>query len=121
MRWISNLPKSVAILTREARDRIAPPPFAGTRVGGGIHVDQPESWDGAGDVPIGWTGLPGEKDLGGGVWACAYPVELDALDKTSLTVGDKALLDTKLATTADLMADGAPVPVVEIAVAEEAK
>lgn len=30
-------------------------PRAGTRVGGGIHVPMPETWDGQGPTPPGWT------------------------------------------------------------------
>lgn len=30
-------------------------PAAGVHIGEGIHVNMPESWDGTGEVPEGWT------------------------------------------------------------------
>lgn len=36
-----------------------PAPEKGTHIGGGRHVPMPESWDGTGKVPAGWSGLSG--------------------------------------------------------------
>lgn len=90
MRFAVNLTKAEADLVKAARDKLAPP-LIGTQVGGGRHVDMPESWDGEGAVPIGWTGFAGPlKD--GATWKLPLPVEIDAADKTALSAQEKARL-----------------------------
>lgn len=37
----------------------APEPEKGVHVGAGRHVQMPETWDGNGKVPAGWSGLAG--------------------------------------------------------------
>lgn len=40
---------------RAAIDKSLGFPRKGVQVGGGIHVDQPDDWDGNGECPPGWT------------------------------------------------------------------
>lgn len=42
-----------------ARNLLYPAPVIGVHIGGGVHVPMPDSWDGVGPVPVGWSGVHG--------------------------------------------------------------
>jgi hypothetical protein len=85
-----------------ARDKLLGPPVKGVHVGGGIHVAMPESWNGDGDVPLGWTGYQGPKQEGQQWSVDPGNGQTDAALKTTaadvLTVQEKTLLQTAVAT-----------------------
>jgi hypothetical protein len=90
---------------RASRVKLIGPPTKGVRVGGGIHVPMPATWDGAGDVAIGWTGYQGEKLEAGSTWSVdPGGNECDAALKTvdadtKLTVQEKTLLQSAVTAT----------------------
>lgn len=90
---------------RAARDKLIGPPTKGVQIGGGIHVPMPQTWDGKGDVPIGWTGYQGEKLVSGQTWTVDPGGEqCDAALKTpdadvKLTTQEKTLLQEAVTAT----------------------
>lgn len=67
-----------AISARAERDAAIGPPVRGVHIGEGIHVSMPETWDGAGAVPLGWSGFDGEM-LDGTEYVIGAPAEISGL------------------------------------------
>lgn len=42
-------------------DKLLGLPLKGTHVGGGLHVDMPDTWNGSGKVPPGWSSYLGSS------------------------------------------------------------
>jgi hypothetical protein len=59
MAYITDLTLTDALALQGARDADPLPRTRGIPFGIGRHVTMPETWDGAGDTPFGWTGEPG--------------------------------------------------------------
>lgn len=89
---------------RELRNKLYPSPLVGVHFGLGRHVDMPTTWDQAGVIPAGWTGIAGELDLGDD-WALGFPagfdVVLDANESGVLSALEKALLLSKYVAAAN--------------------
>lgn len=65
-------------------------PVRGTHTGGGIHVPMPETWDGNGPVPPGWTSHQAHRnDPLATVW---LPEPETQTKLARLTVGERAQL-----------------------------
>jgi len=81
-------------------------PAKGNHVGGGIHVDMPDTYKGKGASP-GWTDTqndPIEDTLKLRGWA--YPADgLDKLDQSKLSAGEKTTLTTAIAASVILPTD----------------
>ncbi len=65
-------------------------PLRGTRVGGGIHVPMPATWDGSGAVPLGWTVATDvienpERDG-------RFAVDVEPADESKLSAGDRTTI-----------------------------
>lgn len=55
---------------KDARDKLLGAPVRGVQCGGGKHEPMPQTWDGVGPVPPGWTGLDGPVETAtAGTWA----------------------------------------------------
>lgn len=64
-------------------------PRRGRNVGGGVHVSSPQTWDGNGTVPPGWTSFKASLDDG----AVFFPDEPETSTKLArLTAGEQAQL-----------------------------
>lgn len=47
--------RSEATSVAQTQDKLLGYPLRGTRIGGGVHVTMPETWDGTGACPPGWS------------------------------------------------------------------
>ena len=82
-------------------------PVRGTHVGGGIHVPMPETWDGNGTVPPGWTSYQAHRtDPAETIW---LPEPETATKLARLTAGERAqLAAARAAAEVDPDPPGAP-------------
>jgi hypothetical protein len=68
-------------------------PEKGTHVGAGRHVQMPETWDGSGKVPAGWSGLAGVYFDEEKAKYVLEVVELDNVAKAKLSAEELKKLD----------------------------
>ena len=102
---------------RLLRDRVAPSSI-GTHIGGGRHVDMPDTWDGIGQVPPGWSGYMGEvEEFDTGDDSTGFRVDfprdlLSRIDRApeKFTAEERQLLEGEFALCDDDPKDGDPSP-----------
>jgi len=101
----NNVSKAKAQALREGRNKLYVPSAIGLHYGQGRHVVMPATWDEAGTVPPGWSGLLGEVETGeGDLWSIIFPDDfagrVEANAGTVLDPPEKAfmLLEYGLAT-----------------------
>lgn len=87
---------------RASIDKALSLPQKGTHVGGGRHVTMPDTWDGTGACPPGWTGtssLVRVKTATDAILPVGdYVAALDQNALSKLTTQEKTDLQTKLST-----------------------
>lgn len=96
--------EALARETERNQDKLLQYPKKGTRVGGGKHVPMPDTWDGIGPVPPGWTSYLGSsvKHPTLPTWSTPIEPEVTAAMANGRRARLTALEQTKM--TADLAA-----------------
>jgi hypothetical protein len=75
------------LTAQRAIDKALGYPRKGLRVGGGRHVPMPETWDGTGECPPGWTATASAPvlDKDGAAYLAITGLEMDLIDPENLT------------------------------------
>ena len=100
--------------TEVVQDRLLGYPLRGTPVTGGIHGPIPETWDGNGAVPPGWSSYRGSSRKHPTLSQWATPVDPDATAamangrRARLTAQEQTKMAADLAAATDLTADWFP-------------
>ncbi len=95
----------------QLQDKLLGLPLKGTRVGGGIHVPMPDSWNGSGAVPPGWTSYLGStrKHPTNSQWATpidpAAAAALSDARASRLTAGERTTLQSAVTGATALSVD----------------
>lgn len=101
--------------TQAAQDKLLGYPARGTHVGAGVHVPMPDTWDGTGDCPPGWTATHArvEKHPARDEWAVELHPDLPGevtRNGGRLTAGERGQLLAASMVARDLPADWRPDP-----------
>jgi len=92
---------------KASRDKLIGPPVKGFHMGGGRHCDMPDTWDGVGKVPPGWSGADGPEEHPDrkGEWSVELPssvsVALADSRQSRVTPAEKTTLQTAMATAVE--------------------
>lgn len=114
MSYVIQSTEALARETERALDKLLGGPKKGVRVGGGIHVPMPDSWDGTGPVPIGWTSYVGCSQRHPTLTIWSTPIEPEATAamgngrRARLSAQEQTKMAADLAAAGELPADWFP-------------
>lgn len=111
MPFVVQLTALLADQTEALQDKLLGLPLAGVHIGGGRHVDMPQTWDRSGAVPPGWTSYKGSTRQHPTLSQWATPLDPDAVNAMGNGRKSRLSLPEQTKMSADLAAAVATLPV----------